>query len=393
MRVACIYLPSFPLQVLVRNAPHLGGKPVAVTDRAPRPRVIAVSRAAWESGVRCAMTPAHARSLASDMEVLHADAAAGNEAIAALAEALLASSAAVDIGDPSERAHKALFVEVPHGSRGATFGDRLLAAANRQGLRARVGIADDRFTAWAAAAVTGRLGDPAGADIDGQAPLFTQTCTTVPRGGSAAYLAPLPLSLLPVDDDVRHLLASMKVRTIGDFAALPPPTVGRRWTDTGIDMHKLARGAGSSELAPFTPQNNIAERLELESASADVDPIAFMLHPVIDRACERLRGRGRAASVIAVTLEGPDSKCTRINVQLHAPSSSSRGILDEVRARIISTTLTHSVHSAIVEVLADTEPEVEDLELFSSRTHRRTRRGKRRRRSRQASLPLALDTP
>jgi len=390
MRVACVYLPSFPLQVLVRNAPHLAGKPVVVTDRAARRRVIAVSRAAWEVGARPGMTPAHARALHPDMLALAASSEACREAIAALAEALLTIAPAVDIGDPSERAHKALFVEVPHGSRGSTFGEKLIAAVGRQGMRARIGIADDRYTAWVAAAVPQRDSDPAHADLDGQAPLFTQTCTTVPRGGSAPFLAPMPLALLPVDDDVRHLLASLDVRTIGDFASLPPPTVGRRWTESGIDVHQLARGGGPSDLAPFEPSGHPAERLELERESADVEPIAFMLHPVIDRVCERLRGRNRAASGIAITLEGPDGTCTRINVPLPSPTSSSRAIVDALRARLIGAPLTHAIGSAIIEVVADSEPEVEELELFAKR-HRRTRRGKRRRRPRQASLPLALD--
>jgi hypothetical protein len=47
------------------------------------------------------------------------------------------------------------------------------------------------------------------------------------------------------------------------------------------------------------------------------------------------------------------------------------------------------VRSATVEVVAETEPEVEELELFTTRPHRRTRRGKRGRgRSRQQALPL-----
>jgi protein ImuB len=393
MRVACVYIPSFPLQVLVRNAPHLAGKAVAVSDDAPRPRIVAVSRAAWESGVRPGMTPAHARAMAPGVIVEPADFAANRAAVDALADSLLAASTAVDTGGDAERAHKAVFVGVPHGSRGATFGDKLIATANRQGLRARVGIADDRFTAWAAAAVPARTGDPAHADLDGQAPLFTQTCKTVPRGGSAAFLAPLPMTLLPLEDDVRHVLASLDVRSIGDFAALPPPTVGRRWTESGVDLHELARGAGPTGLTRFTPSGTIAETLLLEREVGEVDPIAFMLHPVIDRVAERLRGRGRAAVGISIRLAGGDERGrgarTSLPLRLPNATASSRSLLDAVRAALISAPLTHAVQSATVEVVAETEPEVEELELFTTRPHRRTRRGKRGRgRSRQQALPL-----
>jgi protein ImuB len=318
-----------------------------------------------------------------------ADPAANSAAVAALAESLLAVSQLVDAGGDVARAHKALFVAVPHGSRGSTFGDKLITAANRQGLRARVGIADDRFTAWAAAAVPNRSSDPASADLDGQPPLFTQTVTTIPRGGAAAFLAPLPLALLPLDEDVRHILATLKVRTIGDFAALPPPTVGRRWTDTGVDVHQLARGAGPSALSRFVPTGLAAERLDLEAESTEVEPIAFMLHPVVDRITERLRGRTRAASSISVTLANRRGESTKLNIAMPSPTSSGRSILDALRGKLIATPLKHPVSRVTVQVSIETEPEAEELELFSKRPHRRTRRGKRGRgRSRQQALPL-----
>ncbi len=397
MRVACVYIPAFPLQVLIRNAPHLAGKAVAVSkhpdgavnpDR-DRPRIEAMSRAAWEAGVRPGMTPASARATAPGLIVLPADPAANHAAIAALAESLLGVSSVVDTGGDLLRAHKALFAAVPHGSRGSTFGDKLITAANRQGLRARVGIADDRFAAWTAAAVPNRSSDPANANLDGQPPPFTQTVITIPRGGAAAFLAPMPLALLPLDEDVRHLLATLKVRTIGDFAALPPPTVGRRLTDTGVDVHQLARGAGPSALSRFVPSGFASERLDLESESTDIEPIAFLLHPVVDRLCERLRGRARAASSVTVTLANRRGDSTRLDIAMTSPTSSGRAILDALRAVLIATPMNHTVSRVTVQVAIETEPEAEELELFSQRPHRRTRRGKRgRSRSRQQALPL-----
>jgi hypothetical protein len=184
MRIACVYLPSFSLQVAVRGAPHLAGRAFAVADAG---RVIAASRAAHELGLRVGVAAASARELgdraaAGALSILAHDHAGCAAAVNALAEALLQCSKVVDVGADDTRGHKALFVEVPTNSRGATFGQRLIAVAARQGLRARVGIADDRYTAWCAAVVPHRTES----DGDPQAHLFVQTCTTVPRGGSAA---------------------------------------------------------------------------------------------------------------------------------------------------------------------------------------------------------------
>src|SRR5690606_19078569 len=83
-----------------------------------------------------------------------------------------------------------------------------------------------------------------------RAPVFHQSCTTVPRGGSAAFLAPLPLSFLPIDAEVQGMLQTCGVKTLGDFAALPPPSVSRAWTD--VDFRALARGQGTSTVRGAT---------------------------------------------------------------------------------------------------------------------------------------------
>ncbi|RMH37886.1 MAG: hypothetical protein D6689_20505 [Deltaproteobacteria bacterium] len=394
MRIACVYLPSYPLQVLMRRAPHLTRAPAAVSDTSAvgaRLALSCVSRAAWEAGVRPGMTPQHARRIAGDLVIEPADPAAERGVVEALADALLTVAPAVDVGADGTRAtHKALFVAVPSGARGSTFGDRLLQVVNRQGLRARIGIADDRFTAWAAAAVVRRTSDPANADLDAQSPVFAQTVTSVPRGGAAAFLAPLPMALLPLDDDVRRMLVALRVRTIGDFAALPPPTVARRTTAAGVDVHALARGAGPAVLRRYEPSTRVTERLDLGGPHAATGAeLAPVLYPLADRVCERLRGRRRAASGLRVILRGAASR-TVITVALPTPTASARALTDALRPRVDAARVQHAVDRVVVEVVADAEPSAAELDLFAPRPHRRTRRGKRdRRRTRQQALPLA----
>jgi len=52
-------------------------------------------------------------------------------------------------------AHWAMYCEVPSKTRGTSFGDRLLALLEDFGITGRIGIADDRFTAWVAAVHNG----------------------------------------------------------------------------------------------------------------------------------------------------------------------------------------------------------------------------------------------
>jgi hypothetical protein len=122
----------------------------------------------------------------------------------------------VELGGDPRGQHHVMYVEVPAGKRGSWFGGKLRDLLAIFGLRGRIGIADDRFTAYVAARLGGDSVEP-GEDA----------VVCVPRGGSAAFLAPQPLSLLPLGPEVLHMLEALKVKTLGAFADLPPPSVAR----------------------------------------------------------------------------------------------------------------------------------------------------------------------
>ena len=107
----------------------------------------------------------------------------------------------------------------------------------------RVGVADGLFAAALAAQLA-----PAGQPL------------VVPRGGSAQFLAPLPVRVLagaelgtlgelPGTADIAglaDLLVRLGIKTLGDFAALPAASVLGRFGTEGLLAHRLARGLGGT---------------------------------------------------------------------------------------------------------------------------------------------------
>ncbi|MCB9572375.1 MAG: hypothetical protein H6709_09845 [Kofleriaceae bacterium] len=316
MRIACIYLPSLPLQVRLRGAPHLVGAPVAVvatprptaiTDRVhgSGPVVVARSRAAAAAGVRLGTSALAARESVPGLIVTDGDRAAEAAAVRAVAEALGALTPRIDLGgDPGS--HHALYAEVPARVRGATFGARVLEVLEAQGLRGRVGIADDRFTAWVAASWHAPSAHDAGEVV------------TVPRGGSAAFLAPLPLALLAISPEVQHVLGALGVRTLGEFAALPPPSTAHVWD---ADYQALARGDGGAGLEVFRPVGRIVERIELGGELG----AAAALGLAVRRVAARLAGRGRAAAKVVVRAGERE-----VDVALDAPLADEADLGDAI---------------------------------------------------------------
>ncbi|MBA3395898.1 MAG: hypothetical protein H0T89_24920 [Deltaproteobacteria bacterium] len=324
MRIACVHIPQFALQCVTRIDPSLRGAPVIVVGSAPpatfgqsqigapgevataaraalhSPVVQACSRAAWAVGVRIGMTATSARGLSPELRVVTADLAVERDTVRALADAVLGASPVIDIGGrigPSG-AHLAIYCEVPAKTRGTSFGDRLLERLQALGLTGRIGIADDRFTAWVAAwsgawdpmAKHDRTSTPQ-ADRLGE----EHGVVSVPRGGSAAFLAPRPLSLLSITPEVLHMLDALGVSTLGEFAALPAPSVTRPFE---ADYQALARGESGNTLRPYLPDAPIREDAVVTAQQSAPAAIAL----IAERIALRLQGRGRCAARLEVTL-------------------------------------------------------------------------------------------
>ncbi len=385
MRIACVYLPSFALQVHVRQAPHRVGTAFAIIhgprdDKGelvgPKRKILVCSKAAWEMGLRPGMTANQARALAPETILLPSDPTSYQRRLEALAEGFLALSVTVDIGtkelkkgelDKGEvvpqilTPHVAIYLRVPKRTRGDDFGHKLLQALERQGYRGRIGIADNRFTAWVAAQ---------GARAPKTGDLFAKECCTVPRGGSAAFLAPLPLSLLPLSADIKQMLETLGITTIGDFADLPAPSVGRRWNEDGVDFQSLAQGEGPTLLQGFSPKDQIIESIELDDEVTTIEPLAFSLRPLADRACDRLRGRSMAVGRASLRLRGREDACSEFPIEPARPTLDGRSLFELLRAVLQDRTLEHPVIEIELTVTQESDPEIEELDLFDHRAGR-----------------------
>lgn len=327
MRIACLHIPQFALQCATRLDQSLRGAAVVVVgardpragDRIARvalhsPIVQACSRAAWGMGARVGMTATAARALSPDLKVVTADALLERETVRGLADVLLALSPLVDVGGRigAGAAHLAMYCEVPSKTRGTSFGDRVLEKLETFGLTARIGIADDRFTAWVAASSERRIDRLA--DDDGG------VVVSVPRGGSAAFLAPRPLSLLAISPEVQHMLEALGVSTLGEFAALPAPSVAR---PLEADYQALARGESGTVLRAYAPDAPIREEVAI-AAPLSVSAATAVL---AERIALRLAGRGRGAARLELLVSGEAGERTTPIVVGRAPVKSLESFL------------------------------------------------------------------
>ena len=153
----------------------------------------------------------------------------------------------------------------------------------------RVGVADGRFTAGLAARAARAGGDPV---------------VVVPPGSGRAWLAPRPVEALgPEYEAFSDLLVRLGIRTLGDLAALPAPSVLGRFGSEGARAHCLARGRDERSLAARTPPPDLVVTAELDPPAERVDTAAFVAKALADELHRRLATDGLSCTMIAIEAE------------------------------------------------------------------------------------------
>ncbi len=305
-RVMVVWCPDWPV-VAAALAHELSlDSPVAVVERG---EVFACSAAARTEGVKRGMRRRDASARCPELVVVDRV----PEVETASFEAVLSSVEQVSAGvAPLQPGLCAL--GVPSRFYG---GELAAAAAVAEHLVSvgvwdcRMGIADGLFAAEQAAR---------------RAP--TQDCVVVPVGESAEFLRPLPVAVL-ADADLVSLLRRLGLRTLGDFAALPPRDVLTRFGTAGAWLHRQARGrddrAAVSRQAPL----ELAQRVAFEPPLETLEPIAFSTRQTAERTVTELARHGLVCTEvrIVVTTEGG---WTGSRVWLHSRWFTAADLVDRL---------------------------------------------------------------
>ena len=156
------------------------------------------------------------------------------------------------------------------------LGEGLCAAAAARGLNVRVGIAGSRLGARVAARSGGGV-------------------TIVQPAEDAAYLAPAPLALLDLPEEMAARLDRWGIRTLGELAALPPAALFERLGSEGPRLQRLARGEDLRPLIPWAPAPPFEESAECEWGLDTLEPVTILLADLAEKICARLVRRGLSA--------------------------------------------------------------------------------------------------
>ena len=127
-------------------------------------------------------------------------------------------------------------------------------------------------------------------------------CRVAP-GEEAAFLAPLPVGLLPLNADMRRRLPMMGIRSIGDYAALSRAAVFEQWDKQGCWCYDLAVGVDARPLQSCQPPPVLTGTLPFEDPLTDKGTLLTACLQLAPRLIQQLNGRAAGRLVLLLTDE------------------------------------------------------------------------------------------
>jgi DNA polymerase-4 len=284
-------MDAFYAAVEQRDRPELRGQPVIVGAE-PNGRGV-VSAASYEArvyGVRSAMPISkaarlcpHAAFLPVDMEKyrrVSTEIMAILDGFSPLVEPVSVDEAFVDLTGT-----ESLFGPPVEATRAIKA--RIRAET---GLTASAGLATNKFIAK----IASDLEKPDG-------------LVTVPAGGEAIFLAPLPIGRLwGVGRVMAEALSGLGITTIGQLQGMPRGVLVRRFGIHGAELHDLAFGRDDRPVEPYTAPKSMGAEETFESDCRDPARLASVLRGQAERVARELRADNLAAARLTLKLRFTD---------------------------------------------------------------------------------------
>jgi nucleotidyltransferase/DNA polymerase involved in DNA repair len=306
--IACVLIPGFELRAALRERPRLGLRPTALAPLPGTEPVLGpVTASAEAAGVRPEMRLGEALATCPSLVLVERDPAGVEQAWEEIVRRLEDDGFAVEPVEPGCLYFETRGVERLYGGVSAAL-KRALRAVGAS-WDARAGAADRRFAALAAAAIA----------RPGQALVVSDDRTK-------EFLAPLPLTLLPLEQERREELEHLGVKKIGQLAGLPGAAVAERLGPDGRRAWSLARDEDRRRVTARRPPAEIVERLEFPEALGNELTLRRALTALVDRVLARPERGGREIRKVALSARLVGGGSWRRTLTLREPSAE-RGVL------------------------------------------------------------------
>jgi protein ImuB len=283
MAFACIHVPDFLVQSLLRAEPSLRDCAIAlISGNPPLWSVVAANPAAFQAGIQLSMTKSQAEEFCA-VQIRHRSESQERTAHAALLDVGRSVSPRVEDTAPDT-------IVLDLDGLGALFGSEenivreLAQRVSNVGVVPRIAVASNIEVAIHAA-----RGLPG--------------ITIIPTGEEFQCLSSLPVHVLSTGPDVLETLERWGVDTLQALAGLPVLQLSERLGQEGVRLHKLAQGAYIRSLILALPSLHFEEEMELDNSVEELEPLSFLLGRLLAQLCARLEARALAVRAVHIRFD------------------------------------------------------------------------------------------
>ena len=302
VRVACLRIPRFPIGAVWQAPTTSDGRghgtgdrpreegdrawdelPLALSHPSHPDRLIMVTRHAASLGVLNGMSVSAARAVCADLDVRPWDARIVRQSVHRVSAELLSLSPQVTPERPGVWWIGANGLPAGHSGRHpeADLVAALLALGRPWHPHARAGVASSCVAAQAAT----WLRTPG---------------HVVPPGRDGAFLRHAPLSLIPMDADLRETLGALGLTVAGELAALDAGDVEQRFGPSGLTAWHLARGDDHRRAMLSRPAPDDTVELDLPVPADTLEPVLFLVRAALGRLLDLVRADAQAIARLEI---------------------------------------------------------------------------------------------
>jgi len=334
-RIACVNLPEFPLQLLLRQHPEWHAYPTAVVDRDKAQGVILwVNERARRVRILPGMRYAAGLSLSTQLRAGEVPQSDVDECVATITERLRFYTADVE-PSPDE---PGIFWLNGSGLRLlypslAKWAGLIHSDLQGDGYLASVAVGFSRFGTYAVARTT--PGVSAFDDPDSE------------RDASAR----VAIDRLGFDPALRDALFKLGITTVGGFLDLPANGIKKRFGAGVFRLYELARGDLFAPLQPQPPQDPIVVSVHLDYPEADLDRLMALVEKHLQSLFIQLTERCELLAAVSVRLDFDNRGRAAERLQPATPTLDVAQIAGLVRLRLGSlSSLTSGVVDLEIEI-------------------------------------------
>ena len=314
MGYAAIYIPEFPTLAWLRLEKCARGQAAAVVEgKAPLERVVSFNRAAKDLGLTHGMSKVQADT--SGQVLFHLRSIPEERAaLETLFEAVESFSPRVQI--------------IASPVNGYAKGKQLAAVLLVDQSGTEMLFGDARDYAEAVRRVLEELEFPSNVAVapNAEASLLLARSypgvTQVDAKDVQAKLAPLPLSMLPMEAATAAALGRWGIRNLRELAALPETALISRIGQQGKRLQRLAVGCEEHLLVPQDPTFVLSEHVELDGPLESLEPLLFILSPMLETLLRQAIHHAYALRIVTITLDLEKASPHRLEVRPAVPVQS-----------------------------------------------------------------------